>query len=158
MTIRNKKLSIIVLVLLFTGICLAPLFFLSYFVGFLGISFLSLAIAGIVYLNLKTREFKRTNPELYEKERAEFRKKAEETRAREVRFSDFPRWMLVLLIVVVVVGFADGFGLLRLNTSLETVVGVLAFLFIVYYLYYDFKIIRKKRKASSPSLSQKQEL
>jgi len=126
--------------------------------GWLGISFLILGAIGIVDIRRRGVELKRTNPELFEKLRAESKKRAQERRAREVRFSDFPRWMLVLAIVVVVVGSADEFRLLRLNASLETVVGVLTLLFIVYYLYYEFKIIRKKRKASSPSLPQKQEL
>jgi hypothetical protein len=128
------------------------------FLGWLGISFLILGAIGIVDIRRRGVELKRTNPELFEKLRAESKKRAQERRAREVRFSDFPRWMLVLAIVVVVVGSADEFRLLRLNASLETVVGVLTLLFIVYYLYYEFKIIRKKRKASSPSLPQKQEL
>jgi membrane associated rhomboid family serine protease len=130
----------------------ALLFFGLSFWGFLGISFLIIGIIGILDIRRRGLALKRTNPELFEKLRAEAKKRAQERRAREIHFSDYPAWMIVVLTIMAVFSFAYWVGLFQLNNIFWAIlISVLMFLFLIYYFVYQIKITKKKKKLALPS-------
>jgi hypothetical protein len=150
MKTHDTLLGAVIFVVLCIGCGLLPFLFFGFlFWGLLGISFLILDGIVMIAIRRKASAFKRTNPELYEKMRAESKKRAQEMRAREIRLSDFPPWLIALLTIAVAVGFMGEIGLFRFNGFLETLLSVLMVLFLVYYFLYKRKIINKKKRDSN---------
>jgi len=122
------------------------LFFRFYVLGSLGVSFVLLGIVGIIGMRRITRELKGTNPELYAALRADTEKRVQELRARQLRFSDLPRWLIVLFVIEVALINMELLGFFSSSPPLETLLTILMFLFVAYFSLYVRKIRNRKKK------------
>ena len=157
-TQRDARSFFVSFIIVCIGSAFAPALFFGYtLLGILGFIFLGIGISGILYVIYDVRRkalmLKRTNPEAFESLRTEAKKRAERQRALEVRLTDFPSWIIVLLGAVVVVGFLGEIGFFQFNGFLETILFVLIVLFLAYYLLLKRKIRSKKKQAAEKSNS-----
>jgi len=131
------------LTIIFGGMLLPLLFLVMPLLGFVDISLLIFSVLGIIVIRRKTSILKRKYPEVFKAYNDEIKRTAEPIHVK-LTLKDYPRWLIIAVIVSVFLLIMDLFLSYRfsLNPILEFSLMLPAIPLAQYWRFYR----RKKRK------------
>ena len=130
-------------ILLFTGLFLFVTFlFWNIFLMLLGASLLIASIIGLALYRKKWSTIKRTNPEIVEAMKAEFKERVEKEKTLSIK--DIPPLLIAILLVALVISFLGEVGAFRFSPILDFLLGILTILLLIYYFIGKRRVKKEK--------------